>query len=91
VKGESTQPVQVRSKEVSVRLGSYPGDGEGDRAVEAPGTEVLSLPETLRAGKGLVMACDRRRQQAAPEPGTRDARRLKDDWGPVWTHRGRTT
>jgi len=30
VKGESTQPVRVRSKEVSVRLGSYPGDGEGD-------------------------------------------------------------
>jgi hypothetical protein len=40
VKGESMQPVQVRPKEVSVRLGSYPGDGAGDRAVEAPGTEV---------------------------------------------------
>jgi hypothetical protein len=40
VKGESTQPVQVRPKEVSVRLGSYPDDGEGDRAVEAPGTTV---------------------------------------------------
>ena len=40
VKGESTQPVRVRSEEVSVRLGSYPGDGEGDRAIEAPGTEV---------------------------------------------------
>ena len=40
MKGESTQPVQVRPKEVSVRLGSYPGDGEGDRAVEAPGTAV---------------------------------------------------
>ena len=40
MKGESTQPVQVRPKEVSVRLGSYPGDGEGDRAIEAPGTEV---------------------------------------------------
>ena len=34
------QPVQVRSKEVSVRLGSYPGGGESDRAVEAPGTKV---------------------------------------------------
>ena len=32
--------VGVRSEEVSVRLGSYPGDGEGDRAIEAPGTEV---------------------------------------------------
>jgi hypothetical protein len=40
VKGESTQPVRVRSEEVSVRLGSYPGDGEGDRPIEAPGTEV---------------------------------------------------
>jgi hypothetical protein len=40
VKGESTQPVRVRPKEVSVRLGSYPGDGEGDRPVEASGTNV---------------------------------------------------
>jgi hypothetical protein len=40
VKGESTPPVKVRSEEVSVRLGSYPGDGKGDRAVEASGTEV---------------------------------------------------
>jgi len=32
------QPVQVRSKEVSVRLGSYLDDWEGDRTVEAPGT-----------------------------------------------------
>ena len=40
VKGESTQPVKVRPKEVSVGLGSYPGDGEGDRVIEAPGTEV---------------------------------------------------
>ena len=38
VKGESVQPVQVRSKEVSVRLGSYLGGGKGNRAVEAPGT-----------------------------------------------------
>jgi hypothetical protein len=39
VKGESVQPVQVRSKEVSVRLGSYLGDSKGNRAVEAPGTK----------------------------------------------------
>ena len=37
MKGQSTQPVQVRPKEVSVRLGSYLDDGEGDQAVEAPG------------------------------------------------------
>src|SRR5437763_449367 len=36
-KGESTQPVQVRPKEVPVRLGSYPGDGEGDQTIEASG------------------------------------------------------
>ena len=40
MKGEFTQPVQVRSKEVSVRLGSYPGDGEGYQPIEALGTEV---------------------------------------------------
>jgi hypothetical protein len=40
VNGESVQPVQVRSKEVSVRLGSYLDDGEGDRTVEASGTTV---------------------------------------------------
>ena len=31
MQGQSAQPVKVRSKEVSVHLGSYPGDGEGDR------------------------------------------------------------
>jgi hypothetical protein len=36
---ESVQPVQVRSKEVSVHLGSYSGDGKGNRAVEALGTK----------------------------------------------------
>ena len=30
VKGEPTQSVRVRPREVSVHLGSYPGDGEGD-------------------------------------------------------------
>jgi len=53
VKGESTQPVQVPPKEVSVRLGSYPGDGEGDRPVEAPGTEVAVR------NVGYVLAGDR--------------------------------
>jgi hypothetical protein len=38
VKGQSSQPVKVRPKEVSVHLGSYLGDGAGDRAIEAPGT-----------------------------------------------------
>ncbi len=53
---QSTQPVQVRSKEVSVHLGSYPGDGEGDRPVEAPGTEIR-----LRSRRALPLR--------AAEPG----------------------
>jgi hypothetical protein len=38
VKGQFTQPVQVRPQDVSVHLGSDLGGGEGNRAVEAPGT-----------------------------------------------------
>jgi len=50
VKGKSTQPVRVRPKEVSVRLGSYPGDGEGDRPVETLGTTpALGGPASVRA------------------------------------------
>lgn len=33
-------PVKVRSEEVSVHLGSYPGSGKGDRPVEASGTKI---------------------------------------------------
>ena len=40
VKGPSMQPVKVRSEEVSVHLGSYPGGGEADRTADAPGTSV---------------------------------------------------
>jgi hypothetical protein len=40
VKGIPVQRVQVPPEELSVRLGSYPDGGEGDRAVEASGTEV---------------------------------------------------
>jgi hypothetical protein len=39
VQGQFTQPVRVRPQDVSVHLSSYPGDGQGDRAVEAPGTQ----------------------------------------------------
>jgi hypothetical protein len=39
VKGKSTQLVQVQPKEVSVHLGSYSGDGKGDRPIEAPRTK----------------------------------------------------
>jgi hypothetical protein len=56
-KGKSTQPVQIRPKEVSVHLGSYPGDGEGDQTIEAPGTEArLSGRVSERAGRNVSEA-----------------------------------
>jgi len=54
--GQSTQPVQVRSKEVSVHLGSYPGDGEGDRPVEASGTEIRLGRVSERTGRNASEA-----------------------------------
>ena len=36
MKGQFTQPVQVRPQDVSVHLGSASGGGKGDRPVEAP-------------------------------------------------------
>ena len=56
VKGESTQPVKVRPKEVSVGLGSYPGDGEGDPSIEAPGTETRRGRVCKRAGRNASEA-----------------------------------
>jgi hypothetical protein len=56
VKGQSTQPVQVRSKEVSVHLGSYPGDGEGDQTVGAPGTEIRRGRVSERTGRNASEA-----------------------------------
>ena len=56
MKGESTQPVKVRPKEVSVGLGSYPGDGEGDQSIEAPGTETRLGRVCKRAGRNASEA-----------------------------------
>ena len=39
MQGQFTQPVKVRPQDVSVHLSSHPGDGQGDRVVEAPGTQ----------------------------------------------------
>ena len=61
MKGESVQPVQVRSKEVSVHLGSDSGDGKGDRAVEALGTT-----PTL-GGCASVRAATRVKPEQAPK------------------------
>jgi hypothetical protein len=66
VKGQFTQPVQVRPQEVSVHLSSDPGGGEGDRAVGASGTSArdggsASVRAATRvkpeqASKGLMRA-----------------------------------
>ena len=50
------QPVQVRPEELSVHLGSYPDDGEGDRLVEAPGTTVRIRRAGERAGRNVSEA-----------------------------------
>jgi hypothetical protein len=54
--GQSTQPVQVRSKEGSVHLGSYPGGGKGDRAVEALGTGIRLGRVSERTGRNASEA-----------------------------------
>ena len=56
MKGKSTQPVKVRPKEVSVGLGSYPGDGEGDQPIEALGTEIRFGRVSKRVGRNASEA-----------------------------------
>jgi hypothetical protein len=51
VKSESVQPVRIRSKGVSVYLGSYSGDGKGNRAVEALGTKAHARSVSKCAGR----------------------------------------
>jgi hypothetical protein len=55
-KGQSLQPVKVRLKEVSVHLGSYPGEGEGNQTLEAPGTEIRFGRVSKRAGRNASEA-----------------------------------
>ena len=50
------QPVKVRPKEVSVGLGSDPGDGEGDHPIEALGTETCLGQVSKRAGRNASEA-----------------------------------
>ncbi len=66
MKGQFTQPVRVRPQDVSVHLSSDPGDGEGDRAVEASGTparvggsasvRAATRVKPEQASKGLMRA-----------------------------------
>ena len=75
-KGKSTQPVQFRPKEVSVHLGSYPGDGEGDRTIEAPGTKAR-----LQGGSASVRAATRVKPEQASKGVTRAPSLLIEDEG----------
>ena len=50
------QPVKVRPKEVSVGLGSYPGDGAGDQPIEALGTDIRFGRVSKRAGRNASEA-----------------------------------
>ena len=61
MKGQFTQPVQVRSQDVSVHLGSDPGGGEGDRAIEAPGTQARF------GGSASARAATRVKPEQAPK------------------------
>lgn len=51
-----TQPVEVRSKKLSVDLGSYPGGSKGDQRVEAPGTWAHVRWVGKRAGRNASEA-----------------------------------
>src|SRR5207247_3121213 len=73
---ESTQPVRVRPKEVSVHLGSYPGDGRVTVPIEALGTEVR-----LRGGPASVRAATRVKPEQASKMSTRAPSLLISDDG----------
>ena len=74
-KGKSTQPVQVRPKEVSVHLGSYPGDGR----VTTPSKPRGQRP-AFQGGSASVRAATRVKPEQASKGVTRHGR-------PVWTAR----
>ena len=75
-KGKSTQPVQVRPKEVSVQLGSYPGGRKGDQPLEAPGTKARRWD-----GSASVRAATRVKPEQASKGVTRAPSLLVEDEG----------
>jgi hypothetical protein len=82
VKGKSTQPVQVRPKEVSVRLGSYSGGGTGDQTIEAPRTEARQSDgsASVRAATRVKPEQASKRSPRAPSPPQKDeGRRGRSD------------
>ncbi len=60
-KGMLMQLVRVQSEELSERLGSYPGDGEGDQTVEASGKGAH------KGGLASVRAATRVKPEQAPK------------------------
>ena len=75
MKGQFTQPVQVRPQDVSVHLSSDPGGGEGDRAVEASGTSARS------GGSASVRAATRVKPEQASKSLMRAPSPLSMDEG----------
>jgi len=89
VQGQFTQPVRVRPQDVSVHLSSYPGDGQGDRAVEAPGTQArLGGSASVRAVTRVKPEQASKSLMRAPSPLSMDEaaavdqmhRQMKVDW-----------
>jgi hypothetical protein len=73
VKGQSTQPVQVRPQDVSVHLGSAPGGGKGDRPVEALGKEArLGGSASVRAATRVKPEQASKGLMRAPSPLSKD-------------------
>jgi hypothetical protein len=82
VKGKSTQPVQVRPKEVSVRLGSYSGGGTGDQTIEALRTKARQSDgsASVRAATRVKPEQASKRSRRAPSPPQKDeGRRGRSD------------
>jgi hypothetical protein len=64
------------AQEVSVRLGSYPEDGEGDRTIKAPGTEARR-----QGGSASVRAVTRVKPEQASKGIMRAPNLLTEDEG----------
>ena len=78
-----TQPVKVRSEELSVCLGSYLGNGRGDAVIDAPGTRACHM-----GGLANVRAATRVKPEQAPKELTwRSSRPYngEDHWRAVRT------
>jgi hypothetical protein len=98
VKGQSTQPVQVRPQDVSVHLGSASGGGEGDQPVEALGREArVSGSASVRAATRVKPEQASKGLMRAPSPFSKDEGRCgrpdapTDEGRPARRGSGRST